>query len=203
MKKLAIGKRKKEAPESAVVAVPHTSGAKHPFITLQNYNPLSSADMALYKSLREAIPIIDAAIYKLIRLIGTFEIKCESRDAELLLKDFLKSVNVSGTRQGIDAFISTFLEQLLTYGTSVGEMITDGNTVTHLYNADLKSVSLNEGSSALDIIVSADKGNGSFVPVKYPSLILLSVLNPEPGSIYGTSILKGLPFVSDIYITSF
>lgn len=200
MKKLAIGKRKKEAPESAVVAVPQTSGAKHPFITLQNYNPLSSADMALYKSLREAIPIIDAAIYKLIRLIGTFEIKCESRDAELLLKDFLKSVNVSGTRQGIDTFISTFLEQLLTYGTSVGEMITDGNTVTHLYNADLKSVSLNEGSSALDIIVSADKGNGSFVPVKYPSLILLSVLNPEPGSIYGTSILKGLPFVSDILL---
>ena len=197
---MAIGKRKKEAPESAVVAVPQTSGAKHPFITLQNYNPLSSADMALYKSLREAIPIIDAAIYKLIRLIGTFEIKCESRDAELLLKDFLKSVNVSGTRQGIDAFISTFLEQLLTYGTSVGEMITDGNTVTHLYNADLKSVSLNEGSSALDIIVSADKGNGSFVPVKYPSLILLSVLNPEPGSIYGTSILKGLPFVSDILL---
>ena len=200
MKNLAIGKRKKETPESAVVAVPQTSGAKHPFLTLQNYNPLSTADMALYKSLREAIPIIDAAIYKLIRLIGTFEIKCENRTAEELLKDFLKNVNVSGTRQGIDAFVSTFLEQLLTYGTSVGEIVTDGNTVTHLYNADLKSISLSEGSSALDIVVSADKGNGTFVPVKYPALILLSVLNPEPGSIYGTSILKGLPFVSDILL---
>ncbi len=197
---MAIGKRKKETPESAVIAVPQTSGAKHPFLTLQNYNPLSSADMALYKSLREAIPIIDAAIYKLIRLIGTFEINCENRAAEDLLKDFLKNVNVSGTRQGIDAFVSTFLEQLLTYGTSIGEIVTDGSTVTHLYNADLKAVSLSEGSSALDIIVSADKGNGTFVPVKYPALVLLSVLNPEPGSIYGTSILKGLPFVSDILL---
>ena len=200
MKNLAIGKRKKEAPESAVVAVPQTSGTKHPFLTLQNYNPLSTADMALYKSLREAIPIIDAAIYKLIRLIGTFEINCENRSAEELIRDFLKNVNVSGTRQGIDAFVSTFLEQLLTYGTSIGEIVTDGSTITHLYNADLKSVSLSEGSSALDIVVSADKGNGTFVPVKYPALILLSVLNPEPGSIYGTSILKGLPFVSDILL---
>lgn len=200
MKKLAIGKRKKEAPESAVVAVPQTSGAKHPFLTLQNYNPLSTADMALYKSLREAIPIIDAAIYKLIRLIGTFEVKCESREAEQLLGDFLKTVNVGGARQGIDAFVSTFLEQLLTYGTSVGEMITDGSTVTHLYNADLKAISLSEGNSPVDIVVSADKGNGAFVPVKYPSLVLLSVLNPEPGNIYGTSILKGLPFVSDILL---
>lgn len=200
MNNLAIGKRKKEPPESAVVAVPQTSGAKHPFLTLQNYNPLSTADMALYKSLREAIPIIDAAIYKLIRLIGTFSVTCDNKAVQELLEDFLRNVSVSGTRQGIDAFVSTFLEQLLTYGTSVGEMITDGSTITHLYNADLKSISLSEGSSALDIVVSADKGNGSFVPVKYPSLILLSVLNPEPGSIYGTSILKGLPFVSDILL---
>ena len=197
---MAIGKRKKEPPESAVVAVPQTSGAKHPFLTLQNYNPLSTADMALYKSLREAIPIIDAAIYKLIRLIGTFSVTCDNKAVQKLLEDFLRNVSVSGTRQGIDAFVSTFLEQLLTYGTSVGEMVTDGSTISHLYNADLKSIYLSEGSSALDIVVSADKGNGSFVPVKYPSLILLSVLNPEPGSIYGTSILKGLPFVSDILL---
>ena len=200
MNNLAIGKRKKEPPESAVVAVPQTSGAKPPFLTLQNYTPLSTADMALYKSLREAIPIIDAAIYKLIRLIGTFSVTCDNKAVQELLEDFLRNVSVSGTRQGIDAFVSTFLEQLLTYGTSVGEMVTDGSTITHLYNADLKSISLSEGSSALDIVVSADKGNGSFVPVKYPSLILLSVLNPEPGSIYGTSILKGLPFVSDILL---
>ena len=200
MNNLAIGKRKKEPPESAVVAVPQTSGAKHPFLTLQNYNPLSTADMALYKSLREAIPIIDAAIYKLIRLIGTFSVTCDNKAVQELLEDFLRNVSVSGTRQGIDAFVSTFLEQLLTYGTSVGEMVTDGSTITHLYNADLKGISLSQGSSALDITVSADKGNGCFVPVKYPALILMSVHNPEPGAIYGTSVLKGLPFVSDILL---
>lgn len=197
---MAIGKRKKEVPESAVIAVPQTAVSAHPFINLSSYNPMSSYDLALYKSLREAVPIIDAAIYKIIRLIGTFSVKTENKDINRMLSHFLNTVNVGGTRQGIDAFISTFLEQLLTYGTSAGEIITDGNTVTHLYNADLKNLSLSHGKNALDIVISTDNGSGNFVPVKYPALILLSVHNPEPGNIYGTSILKGLPFVSDVLL---
>lgn len=200
---MAIGKRKKETPESAVVAVPQISNRSHPFTSLSSYNPMSGYDIALYRSLREAVPVIDAAIYKIIRLIGTFRVTVDNQQAENLLDSFLKTVNVGGTRQGIDAFVSTFLEQLLTYGTSVGEMITDGNTITHLYNADLRGISLSPGSSALDITVSTDKGNGTFVPVKYPALILLSVHNPEPGSVYGTSILKGLPFISDVLLKIF
>lgn len=183
-----------------MVAVPQTASCAHPFTNLSTYNPMSSYDMALYKSLREAIPVIDAAIFKIIRLIGSFTVKTGDDETDRLVSQFLSCVNVGGTRQGIDAFVSTFLEQLLTYGTSAGEIITDGNTVTHLYNADLKGLSLSYGSNELDITVSTDKGNGSFVPVKYPSLILLSVHNPEPGSIYGTSILKGLPFVSDVLL---
>ena len=202
MKFLTIGKKKKEKEqiESAVVAVPQTVGVKHPFMLLDGYNPLSTADMELYRSLREAVPIIDAAIYKIVRLIGSFSVSCENKAAEKALSDFLKTVNVGGTRQGVEAFLSCFLEQLLTYGTAIGEMVTDGNRITHLYNADLKGISLAQGSSALDIIVSTEKGNGSFTPVKYPALILLSVHNPEPGAIYGTSILKGLPFISDILL---
>lgn len=197
---MTIGKRKKEKPQSNAVAVPQTADKKHPFVMLDGYNPMSTADMALYKSLREAIPIIDAAIYKIIRLIGSFRVCCENKTAEKLLGDFLASVNVGGTGQGIEAFLSVFLEQLLTYGTAIGEAVTDGNTITHLYNADLRDISLSRGSSALDIVVNTDKGNGRFTPVKYPALILLSVLNPEPGAIYGTSILKGLPFVTDILL---
>lgn len=197
---MAIGKRKKERDEQSVFSVPQTAGNNHPFVSLSNYCPKSKCDMALYKSLREAIPIIDAAIYKIIRLIGSFEVVCDNKAAEYELKKFLKTVNVGGTRNGIDAFTTTFFEQLLTYGTAVGEMVTDGRTITHLYNADLKSIALTQGDSALDIIISTDNGYGSFIPVRYPELILLSVHNPEPGEIYGNSVLKGLPFVSDVLL---
>ena len=197
---MALGKNKKQKPQKNAVAVPQTGRKTHPFPALSSYSPLAGTDAALYKALREAIPIIDAAIYKIVRLIGTFEVKCESKAATKALSDFLRSVNVGGTGQGIDAFLSVFTEQLLTYGTAVGEIVTDGRSITHLFNSDLKSVSLTEGSSPLDITVCSDNGKGEFLPVKYPGLILLSALNPQPGQLYGTSLLKGLTFVSDILL---
>lgn len=200
---MAIGKRKKVTAEKSSVAVPQTGKNNHPFHFLSTYTPQHYADMRVYRSLREAIPIIDAAIFKIIRLMGTFEVTCDSDRATSELRHFLNNVSVNSTRKGMDSFVSTFLEQLLTYGTAVGEMICDGSTITHLYNADLKDISLNQGDSPLDVTVSTDDGYGNFVPVKYPSLILWSVLNPEPGQIYGTSILKGLPFVSDILLKIF
>ena len=195
---MALRKKKNESTCDAL-AVPQTAGKTHPFLPLSSYNPTVS-DAELYRSLREAVPVIDAAIFKLTRLLGSFAVSCSNEKAERELKDFLDNVNVSGTRRGIDAFLSSFFEQLITYGTAVGEICTDGQTITHLFNADLKSVSLSQGENPLDIVISTDNGTGIFKPVSYPSLILLSVHNPEPGKIYGTSILKGLPFVSDILL---
>lgn len=117
-----------------------------------------------------------------------------------MLRHFLRSVNVSGTRTGIDSFVSTFFEQLLTYGTAVGEIIVSGGEVSHLYNARLEDVCLSSGENPLAVTVSARDKTGLFVPVRYPDLILKCVHNPEPGSIYGTSVLKGLPFVSDVFL---
>ena len=37
-------------------------------------------------------------------------------------------------------------------------------------------------------------------PCPYPELLLLSALAPEAGSIWGTSLLRGLPFVSEILL---
>ena len=197
---MAIGKNKKQKELPDVISAPQTGKSSHPFSLLSGYSAQGTAIYNLYRALREAVPIIDAAIMKTVRLLGTFEVKCDNDNISRELKDFLSKVNVGGTRTGIDAFVSTFFEQLLTYGTAVGEMITDGTTITHLFNSDLKDITLTEGSSPVDIIVNAVGENGTPTPVKYPSLVLLSVLNPEPGKIYGTSILKGLPFISDVLL---
>ncbi len=197
---MAIRKRKNEPSAPETVAVPQTGRTSHPFVGLASYVPQRECDCTLYKSLREAIPIIDAAIMKTVRLLGSFQVLCEDEQAQKHLRDFLDNVNVGGTRQGIDAFVSTFFEQLLTYGTAVGEMVVNDGILTHLYNSDLQSVSLSQGTSPLDVVVSSDCGNGKYKPVSYPSLILLATHNPEPGKIYGTSVLKGLPFVSEILL---
>ncbi|MBQ8028613.1 MAG: serine/threonine protein phosphatase [Clostridia bacterium] len=193
-------RKKKKGSQPETVAVSQTGKNNHPFYLVGSYFPSAAAEASLYKSLREAVPIIDAAIYKLIRLLGKFSVSTGNKRIDKELSIFLDNVSVGGTRMGINAFLATFFEQLLTYGTAVGEMIISGGTLSHLYNADLKSVSLSHGKSPVEIIVSADNGMGRFEPVRYPQLILTCVHNPEPGNIYGTSILKGLPFVSDILL---
>lgn len=200
---MALGKRKKHSEIKEVVAVPQTASSNHPFSSLSSYMPSGPVDTRLYTGLREAVPVIDAAINKLVRLLGEFRVVCDDKEAEKKLSHFLSTVSVGGTRQGISAFVSTFFEQLLTVGTAVGEMIVDSSTVTHLFNSPLESVHLCEGKSPLDIVINAKSSDGSFIPVKYPGLILLSVHNPEPGKIYGTSVLKGLPFVSDVLLKIF
>lgn len=195
---MALRKRKNEPTVPEALSVPQTGRSSGQFTGLASYVPHRECDFSLYRALREAIPIIDAAIMKTVRLMGTFRVLCEDEKAEKYLSDFLNNVNVGGTRQGIDAFVSSFFEQLITYGTAIGEMVVTDGQLTHLFNSDLKSVSLSEGSSPLDIVVSSDCGNGSYKAVSYPSLILLATHNPEPGKIYGTSVLKGLPFVSEI-----
>lgn len=200
---MALGKRKKQPEARQVVAVPQTGSSSHPFSSLSAYVPCAPADARLYTGLREAVPLIDAAISKLVRLLGDFRVLCEDAEAEGELSDFLERVNVGGTRQGIHAFITTFFDQLLTTGTAVGEMIISPSTITHLFNSSPDSIHLSEGKSPLDIVVSSADGRGNFSPVRYPELILLSVHNPDAGKIYGTSVLKGLPFVSDVLLKIF
>ncbi|MBQ3136602.1 MAG: serine/threonine protein phosphatase [Clostridia bacterium] len=197
---MAFGKRRKAPETISAVAVPQTAVPSHPFNSLF---PACPADTHLYSHLRQAVPVIDAAVNKLVRLLGEFQVVCTDGTAQKELEYFLGNVNVGGTRKGISAFVSTFFEQLITVGTAVGEMITDGSTITHLFVSPIESVYLCEGKSPLDIVINAQSPDGSFSPVRYPELILLSVHNPEPGKIYGTSILKGLPFVSDVLLKIF
>ncbi len=197
---MAFGKKKNTESVEEVFAVPQTYTDRHPYASLLSFKGSEKANMKLYASLKEAIPIIDASISKLIRLTGTFEIKCGDAGTEKDINAFLKNVNVGSMSKGISVFLSSYLNQLMTYGTAVGEIVVDGDRIVSLYNADLNSVELSHGRSPLDIVVSCDNGGGAFIPVKYPELILLSTLNPEPDSVYGNSLLKGLPFVCDILL---
>lgn len=194
-----MGFRKKKTTEltAPAVGLPYRS-LSHPFDMLDSYVPLGGAQSRLYSALREAVPIIDAAILKLVRLTGNFEVFCKDKKASIALKNFLDSVPVGGNGMGIQAFISAYFEQLLTYGTAVGEMVTNGSQIVGLCNTPLSCVELKRSKDGFGIEVCS--AESPFTSVKYPDLILLSALNPEPGELAGTSLLKGLPFVSSVLL---
>lgn len=188
---------KKRKPQPMAQAV-QTSASVSPFTALNSYVPLQSGENRLYAALREAVPIIDAGIDKILRLIGTFEIGCGDKSAEYALNSFLQNVKVNSTEAGVQSFLNSYLSQLLTYGNAVGEMVVSDGKLAALYNAGLNDVEL-KAVSALQIDVYRREIGGS-TKVKYPELVFCSALNPPAGSAQGVSLLHGLPFVSNILI---
>ena len=200
--KFLNSKRKKQFDDVPLVQTASSTKCSHPFSQISQYNPLSDVHMQLYSAIREAVPIIDAAILKTVKLIGGFDVVCEDKEVEYLINYFLSNVQVGSTGQGVESFISSYLEQLLTYGTAVGEIIPNSNStdIYALYNASLKDVELKVSESPINLEIYMKNEFGEASLVNYPELILVSSLNPNPGSVYGTSILKGLPFVSEILL---
>lgn len=180
--------------KAASVAVQTGLRSSQPFRDLDFYVPLS-AGCRIYKSLREGVPIIDAAIEKLVRLTGGFRFDTGSDALNEKMNEYFDSVNVGGNQWGLGAFISTYLDQLLTYGNAIGEMIIAGRDIMALYNGEPDAVEVKRAKNGIDIQFY---NNG--IPLPRPEEILYSVLNPEPGKLTGTSLLRGLPFVSRILL---
>ena len=196
--------RKKHKNNSVPVQTASSGRSVHPFASILNYSPKRSYEKQLYRSLRESVPVIDAAIYKIIRLVGGFHVVCNDPGTQKKLEAFLNSIRVNSVSFGIESFISIYLEQLLTYGTAIGEIVLgkDGS-ICALYNSDPDDVELICKDGPLDVRIYAADEYGSLKEVQFPQLILCSAAMPEAGGVYGTSILKGLPFVTDILLKIF
>lgn len=196
-------KRSDEKPDvNSSISVQTSNESTHPFRYLNGYTPLADMDNQIYKSIREGVPLIDSAINKIIRLMGGFEIKTGDEALDEQVKEFFETVNVGGNQRGIFAFVDNFMSQLLTYGTAIGEIVANENCFYALYNAELSAIEVKRGENNLDLVFCPNSA-GPSKPFENQDLILFSVLNPEAGQIKGTSLLKGLPFVTDILLKIF
>lgn len=200
--RLRRNKREPSAPQAAVAVQTSRSGGWYG--GLGDHIPLATVQGRMYAALREAVPVIDAAIYKLIRLTGGFHIACAEPAAERQLARTLARMPVNGVQRGIEHFITCYFEQLLTYGTAAGEIVMGrGGQVCALYNVPLENLELRRGKSPLQVEICRKDAGGTAVPVPHPERVLLSVLHPEPGQLTGNSLLRGLPFVTDILLKVF
>ena len=160
------------------------------------------AEYRLYRELREKVPVIDAAIMKLIRLLGEFKIVCENEQSQNAMDDFVSRVPVGGVSTGLYTFICSYFDQLLTCGKAVGEIaVYEDGGVAALYNAPADAIVLREGENPVDIKMV--HSGISEKEIERPELICVTLLNPLPGTMKGTSILSGLPFVSELLMKIF
>lgn len=190
-----FSKKNSGGEKISAAAVQTGSCARHPFGRVALYTPLGT-NGHVYASLRESVPIIDAAVLKIIRLVNDFKFETGDEAVDRDLNGFFESINVGGNQIGIDAFVSSYLSDLLTYGSAVGEMIADDNGFYALYNGELATLEVKRAENGFDI----EFYNGS-EKIARQDLILFTALNPKPGEITGTSLLSGLPFIADILLT--
>ena len=191
---------KKKAKEGAVAAqaCQLRSGYCHPFGALKGFVPLGSGEDRVYRQLREAIPVLDGAVLKLIRLCGGFQPVCRNPKAQQKLGEFLKSVPCGRGQQGIESFLSGYLDSLLTVGRAVGEMVVSGGHLKAVCWGDVTQLQAVEGDNALDVELYGPDEHGQLRALPYPHLLLFTVLNPEPEHPYGVSLFRGMPFLGDI-----
>ena len=189
-------KRKEKNPVTAVCQL--RGGNSHPFSNLRSFTPLGAGEERMYRELREAIPVLDAAVGKLVRLSGGFQVKCRNLEVQQKLNHFLNTVPCGRGQVGMDSFLAGYLDSLLTYGRAVGEMVVAGGKLRAVCWGDVTALEVQEGDNALDTVLWGMDEKGLMRPLPYQHLLLFTTLNPEPGSPYGVSMFRGMPFLADI-----
>jgi hypothetical protein len=193
-------KRRKDPQIPAAASVQLRNGGRQPFGILDGYVPLRTGETRLYRAVREAIPVVDAAVYKLIRMTGGLSVQCGDKTAQRQLEEFLRTVPVGRGQFGFNGFLDCYLDSLLICGRAIGEIVpAAGNgDIAALLCGRVEDIQLREGDSPMDFTVCGPDGHGTIQPLPWQSLLLFTPFNPEADSPYGVSLLRSLPFLSDI-----
>ena len=173
-------------------------GDTHPFGELRGFIPLGTGEERVYRQLREAIPVLDAAVGKLVRLSGGFSVRCRSAAAQEKLDRFLKTVPCGHGQVGIHSFFSAYLDSLLTYGRAAGELVVAGGKLRGVCCGDVTALEICEDGSGLAVELWGPDARGNLRPLPYQHLLLFTARDPEPAHPYGVSLFRGMPFLADI-----
>ncbi|MEG0765767.1 MAG: serine/threonine protein phosphatase, partial [Pseudoflavonifractor sp.] len=193
---------KKKPEKTGGTGVQLRNGGRHPFGLLDGYVPLKNGELALYRSIREAVPIVDAAVLKLIRLAGGVIVKSEDEHAQAGLDRFLQTVDTGRGQRGIQSFLDCYLDSMLTCGRAVGELVLDPRRreVAALLFGKVADIEVREGETPMDFALCARNSAGELEELPCQKLLLFTPFQPETDSPYGVSLLRSMPFLTEILL---
>ena len=197
-----MGLFEKKKSDGAVTAVQLRNSGRHPFGGLDSYVPLRNGEIRLYRSIREAVPIVDAAIMKLIRLTGGLTVECRDRRAQGAMEDFLRTVNTGRGQRGIQSFLDCYLDSMLTCGRGVGEIVPDRRrrNVAAVLCGNVADIEIKEGDSPLAFSICGRNAQGYLEELPRQDLLLFTPFQPETDYPYGVSLLRSMPFLTEIML---
>ncbi len=176
-----------------------------PFSVFSQYLPMGQGETLLYRAIREAVPVVDAAILKIIRLAGGVRPVCPREGETRALEEFFLQVPVGYGQVGVEAYLEAFWDSLLTSGRAVGEMVIEpeNGALTALVCGDVTKIEVKAGTSPLDYELRVLRPEGGSRAIANPELVFFTPYHPEPGSPLGVSLLRGMPFLTKILLDIF
>ena len=194
--------KKREKPVAAAATAQIARAAPLP---LGGCVPLRRGDTQLYRAIREAVPLVDACICKIIRLCGGVTAQCQDPAADKELKQFLEQVDVGRGQRGVNAFLDQYLDSMLVCGRAVGEIIPspDGRDIAAVLCGDVDRIEIKEGDSPLDFALCLRDSGGTARELPRQGLLLFTPHQPETGAPYGVSMLRSMPFLAEILVKIF
>ena len=197
-----MGFFQKKEPGGGGLAVQIREGGRHPFGALDGYVPLIHGEIAIYRAIREAVPIVDAAIWKLVRLTGGVKVTCRDKKAQEGLDWFLQHVNTGRGQRGIQSFLDCYLDSMLTCGRAVGEIVPNRRytDIAALLCGNVADIEIKEGDTPMEFAIWGRDAGGNLLELPRQNLLLFTPFQPETDSPYGVSMLRSMPFLTEILL---
>ena len=227
----SLSVRRKEAPTggniNAAIRDAESMGAWSGI--LGKWQPRSRSPYLL-EALREALPILDGGINRLVTLDGILAVEGGNDKLVQEIEEWMRNVPVNDLETGYQAFYSSHSAEHYEQGVGVGEMVYDarGREVVGLRVADSKGVvfARHDGllrtyyrppdaerdlrPDGLGTVEQLLRGSvrGDFRSGMHalgyvelnPQQLVYALHKPEADNPYGTSILRSLPFVAQILL---
>jgi hypothetical protein len=157
---------------------------------------------SFYEFLREAIPICDAGINRLVSLDGRIEVEGDNADLVDEIKDWLENVPVNDIQNGFQAFHQNFTAEAFEQGFAMGEFVSNKarNDIAGLRVADSKFIKFQRSiHGGLDIYQKSDDDLEE--RLLNPETLCYFSLHNENQNPYGVPLLRSCEFVCQVLAT--
>lgn len=184
----------------------------------------------LLEALREAIPLLDGGINRLVTLDGIVRVEGGNDRIVAIIEDWIDNVPVNDAEKGLQAFYASQGNEVYEQGHAIGEPVFDakGRDVIGTRVADSKGIfylrdegklrvfyrpprpatgTRGDGTDTVEAILRRAYSNptaSNLLGLGYIELdtehLVYVVNNPEADGPYGTSMLRSLEFVSQILL---
>jgi len=155
-----------------------------------------------YEFLRETIPVIDAAIWRLVALDGHIVVKGKNEKLVAEIQEWLYNVPVNDVQKGMQAFHQGLSNEAFEQGFGLGEFVTNPKRtdIIGLRVADSKTIKFSR-EPGKGLLLYQKAGGDQTERQLNPANLLYFCVQAENQNPYGTPLFRSCEFVAKALVT--